>query len=97
LIPCKVALFRPNQKKYWKKAPRPRSNRTRGGISPLLPAKGGFTSWFLGGGPGVPTVKVLYYNEIFILIKKTPADAEAFLVIEILSSNYESYKNKVYY
>jgi len=31
------------------------------------------TSW-LGGGPGVPTVKVLYYIEIFILIKKAPAE-----------------------
>jgi len=58
LLPCQVALFRLNQKKYQKKAPRPRSNRTRGGISPSLPVKGGFTSW-LGGGPVYQLLK--YY------------------------------------
>jgi hypothetical protein len=60
-----------------KKAPRPRSNRARGGISPSLPVKEGLTSW-LGGGPGVPTVKVLYYIEIFILIKKKPQQNRGF-------------------
>jgi hypothetical protein len=56
-----------------KKAPRPRSNRARGGIIPQTPKIGSPTSWFRRWS-GVPTVKVLYYIEIFILIKKAPAE-----------------------
>ena len=63
-------------KKYGKKPLAVEATRRGAGYPP--DTRDGHPSQLARRWSGVPTVKVLYYIEIFILIKKTPTHAEAF-------------------